>query len=341
MKFGVLFRAQFLPDEDARRCFEDLCMMVRQADALGFDSITKGSHYGYADLLDFQQIPMLARLATEAPNCRLNTGIVLLSLHKPVDIAEQLATLDVITNGKLIFGCGLGYRDVEFAAFGTSQGERVQRLEENLSLVKRLWAEDEVSHEGSHFSLDGVTLGVKPLQKPYPPIWMGANADAAIKRAARIADCWYMPPHNRISSLLRQFDVYKRELDRIGKALPDELPLRREIFVAPNREQALSRCRKALETKYQSYHRWGQGKPMPENDGALGQSLDDVMKDRFILGAPAEVADRIIELCAPLGANHLVISIHNPGMEVSVAMDAMQLFAEEVMPVVDTALPSR
>ena len=222
MKFGVLFRAQFLPDEDARRCFEDLCMMVRQADALGFDSITKGSHYGYADLLDFQQIPMLARLATEAPNCRLNTGIVLLSLHKPVDIAEQLATLDVITNGKLIFGCGLGYRDVEFAAFGTSQGERVQRLEENLALVKRLWAEDEVSYEGSHFSLDGVTLGVKPLQKPHPPIWMGANADAAIKRAARIADCWYMPPHNRITSLLRQLDVYKRELERVGKPLPDE-----------------------------------------------------------------------------------------------------------------------
>ena len=80
---------------------------------------------------------------------------------------------------------------------------------------------------------------------------------------------------------------------------------------------------------------------MPEDDGAFGQNLDDVMKDRFILGAPAEVADHIIELCTPLSANHLVISTHNPGMDVSVAMDATQLFAEEVMPVVDAALPSR
>ena len=130
-------------------------------------------------------IPLLARLLAETERMRIITGIILLSLHKPLDIAEQLATLDVMSGGRLVFGAGLGYRDVEFKAFGTTAHERVQRLEENLDAIKRLWTEDDVSMKGSHFELDRATVSLKPVQKPHPPIWLGANADAAVRRAAR------------------------------------------------------------------------------------------------------------------------------------------------------------
>src|SRR5258708_27319549 len=116
---------------------------------------------------------------------RIITGIFLVSVQKPLDIAEQLATLDVMSGGRLVFGAGLGYRDVEFKAFGTTVHERVQRLEENLLAIKRLWTEDDVSMKGSHFELDRATVSLKPVQKPHPPICLGANADAAARGAGR------------------------------------------------------------------------------------------------------------------------------------------------------------
>jgi alkanesulfonate monooxygenase SsuD/methylene tetrahydromethanopterin reductase-like flavin-dependent oxidoreductase (luciferase family) len=166
---------------------------------------------------------------------------------------------------------------------------------------------------------------------------MGANADAAIRRAARLADCWYIPPHNRVDTVLRQLDVYRRELDVQGKPFPAELPMRREVFVAESREEALRLCGPALETKYKAYVQWGQDKPMPEGDG-LDMALDDLLKERFLIGSPDEVADAILAIVRPTGVNHLIISTHWPGMETGVAMDAMRRFAEEVMPRVRNGL---
>lgn len=332
MQFGIMIRGQYPQGTDMTSCFEEICVQARLASQLGFSSITKGSHYAGAPLMDFQQLPVLARLSAEAPGCRLNAGVVLLSLHKPLDIAEQMATLDVMSNGRAIFGCALGYREVEFKAFGTTQRERVARLEENLLAIKRLWTEDRVTMRGSHFELDDVSLGMRPVQKPHPPVWMGANADPAIRRAARLADCWYVPPHNRVDTILRQLDVYRRALDDCNRPFPEEFPMRREVFVARTRREAIRVCGPSLARKYQVYHQWGQDKPMPAGDNDLGQDLEDLMKGRFFIGSPDEVTQDIIDICRPTGVNHLIVSIHWPGMEIAAALDAMRLFAEEVAP---------
>ena len=96
--------------------------------------------------------------------------MVLLPLHKPLDVAEQIATLDVMINGKMIFGTGIGYRDVEFKTFGTSRSEAATRFEENLEAIKRLWTEETVTISGSHFALDDASCTLKPVQEPHPPI---------------------------------------------------------------------------------------------------------------------------------------------------------------------------
>jgi len=92
--------------------------------------------------------------------------------------------------------------------------------------IRRLWTEDFVTLKGSDFELDHATCPVKPLQKPTPPIWIGANADVAIKRAARIGDCWYINPHNTLATIERQMDLYKRALDEYGRPFPSEVPMR-------------------------------------------------------------------------------------------------------------------
>ena len=338
MQFGLMMRGQYPQGENMAARFDEVCAQARAANRLGFASIVKGSHYAGAPLQDLQQLPFLSRMMTEAPNCRLVAGIVLLSLHKPLDIAEQLATIDVMSNGKLVFGCGLGYRDVEFKGFGTTQKERVPRLEENLEAIKRLWTEDNVSMVGSHFELVNATLSCKPVQKPRPPIWIGANADVAIRRAARIGDCWYINPHNRLDTILQQMDVYKRALDELKKPFPTEVPMRREVFVARTRAEALKLCGPSLETKYKAYHEWGQDKAMPKGDNDLGQEFEELLKDRFLIGSPDEVAESIIRQAKAIGFNHLLVSLHWPGMENQVALDAMELFMAEVAPKVRQAL---
>src|SRR5262245_14452462 len=135
------------------RLADDIDLVMR-AEQLGFNALVKGSHYSAHPLQSLQQIPFLAQAAVLAPNLRLVCGLVLLPLHKPLEIAEQLATLDIMCGGKLVFGCGIGYRDVEFNAFGLTRKEAVQRVEECLLAVKRPWTEGFVDMARAHVVQD-------------------------------------------------------------------------------------------------------------------------------------------------------------------------------------------
>jgi len=119
-QFGLVVRGQAEQGEDISRRFQETLAFVRLADRTGYDSITKTAHYSAYPFQMLQLVPMLARFAAEAPRLRLNAGVLLLPLMSPLHVAEEFATLDVISGGKIILGVGLGYRDVEFKAFGRS-----------------------------------------------------------------------------------------------------------------------------------------------------------------------------------------------------------------------------
>lgn len=330
MKLSLMVRGQHPPGDAAGHLRDDLAL-VRCAERLGFDGVAKGSHYSAHPFEAVQQMPFLAHCAAIAPRLRLICGLVLLPLHKPLDLAEQLASLDLLSGGKLVFGAGLGYRDVEFRAFGVPRGGLGARFEECLLAIRRLWTEDVVDMKGSHFELAQASCAAKPLQKPTPPIWIGANADVAIRRAARLGDCWYINPHNTLATLARQMEVYLRALDACGRPFPDELPMRREVFVAPTRAEAIRRAQPYLEEKYKAYRAWGQDRVMPAGDD-FAEAFTALQEDRFLLGAPAEVAAQINRLHRQLGVNHIVASVHWPGMPNSLALDQLHLLAEEVRP---------
>lgn len=332
MQFGLMMRGQFPREDNVADHFDQMLAQARRAESLGYDSITKGSHYSTNPLQDLQQVPFLARIAAEAPSLRLNTGVLLLPLHKPLDVAEQLGTLDIISKGKAIFGCAVGYRDVEFEAFGTSKKDRGRRFEENLLAIKRLWTEETVTMKGSHFNLVDAGCSARPVQKPHPPIWIGGSADRVIERAARMGDCWYIGPNDRLDAVADQVETYKRALDSADKPFPDEFPFRREVFVAPTREEAYRLVEEPIMTKYRAYHAWGLGRSRPGEEDELGQPFEDLLKDRFFIGSPDDVAEQIIKFHKRVGMNHVVMSMHWPGLEVARSVEAMELFAEEVFP---------
>src|SRR5579863_710442 len=335
-KLSLIVRGQHPAGDPAAHLADDL-ELVRAADRLGFEGVVKGSHFSAHPFQSVQQIPFLSYCAAIAPRLRIICGLVLVPLQKPLDLAEQLATLDLLSGGRLVFGAGIGYRDVEFKAFGVPRGRLGARFEEVMLAVKRLWTEDFVDMKGEGWELDHATYPIKPVQKPSPPIWIGANADIAVQRAARLGDCWYINPHNTLATIERQMGLYKRALDQERKPFPAEVPMRREVFVAASRTEAIRLAQPYLEEKYQTYRAWGQDKVMPAGDD-FDHGFAELLEDRFLLGSPSEIAEQMIRLNRRLGVNHICASVHWPGMPHNLALDQLQILAEEVMPQVRQAV---
>ena len=131
---------------------------------------------------------------------------------------------------------------------------------------------------------------------------------------------------------MRQVEVYKRALDEYRKPFPIEFPARREVFVARSRSEAIRLCAPFLAAKYKAYHEWGQDRAMPQGDNDLGTGFDELIRDRFLLGSPDEVAEQMLALNRATGINHLIMSVQWPGMPQSLALDELHMLAEEVFP---------
>jgi len=331
MKFGLIISKQHPAGVSMVDRFREHIDQVRAARDAGFDIIVMGQHYLSTPFQEIQPLPALARLAAEAGTMRLAATVLLLPLLNPVDVAEQVATLDVISEGRFVFGAGLGYREEEYEAFGIQGKERVPRFLECLEVVKRLWTEDEVTHHGKYFHLTRARLVLKPVQKPHPPVWFAANNDAAVERTARMADAWVINPHARLPVLQQQIALYRKTLAAVGKAFPKELPIIKELYVAPDRRTAIQECRPFLEAKYKAYGAWGQDKALPQGD-SFDVAFDELIKDRFIIGDPDDCVRELRRHVEALGVNCFIFRVQWPGMEQAKVLRTIKLLAECVMP---------
>ena len=332
MKVGLFITNQHTLDTDMVSALNDQITMVELARDRGWNSLFTGQHYlNEGNNKQLQAVPFLARLAAVSGEMTIGLGILLLNLHNPIYTAETIATLDVIARGNFIFGVGLGYRDVEFDAFNVPKNERIKRFENYLALIQRLWTEEEVSYEDATCRLSNVRMNIRPVQKPRPPIWIAANNDRAVKRAARLGDAWFVNPHSTIHTVRRQVMLYQAELKLAGKAAPRELPLAKEVYCAKDRQTALEMAGPYLLGKYRDYARWGQDKVMPDNED-FNRSLDELIEGRFILGSPQECYDQLTPYWEELGVNHLIIRTHWAGMPLCTALASMRLISDELLP---------
>jgi alkanesulfonate monooxygenase SsuD/methylene tetrahydromethanopterin reductase-like flavin-dependent oxidoreductase (luciferase family) len=331
MKFGLIVSKQHPPGVSMVERFRGHIEQVRAARDAGFDLIVMGQHYLSTPFQELQTLPALARLAAEAGTMRVGATVLLLPLLNPVDVAEQVATMDVICEGRFIFGVGLGYREAEYEAFNVRREERVARFVEGLQVIKRLWSEEEVTHHGRFFHLSKARMALKPVQTPYPPLWFAANNDVAVERSARMADAWVINPHAKLSVLERQMALYRKTLQQAGKPFPAELPMIKELYVAPDRRTAIRECRSFLEAKYQAYAAWGQDKALPQGD-SFDLAFDELVQDRFIIGAPDDCVRELRRYTEALGVNCFIFRIQWPGMEQSNVLRTIKLLAKRVMP---------
>ena len=332
MKVGLFVTNQQHLTTDMVAALEAQYVMVRYVRDRGWDSLFSGQHYlNEGNNKQLQLVPFLARLMAEAGNMTVGLGVLLLNLHNPVYVAETVASLDVLARGNFVFGIGLGYREVEFDAFQVPRGERVQRFEAYLELIKRLWTEEAVSYENAACKLDNVRMNIRPVQQPYPPIWIAANNDRAIRRAARLGDTWFINPHSTVATVRRQLALYQEELATHNKPRPSELPSIKEVFCAKDRQTAIELAGPYLFGKYQDYATWGQDDAMPD-DESFDQEFEELVQDRFVLGSPHECYEQLRPYWEELGVNHLIIRTHWAGMPLSTALSSLRLISDELLP---------
>lgn len=321
------------PDANQLEALDGQLRLFREARDSGWDGVFVGQHHLSQDLTQLQPAPFLGRLAGEAGHMVLGVGISLLSLHNPVDIAETYASLDVICGGRFIFGVGLGYREVEYRAFGVNPAQKVERFERNLEIVLALWSGEPVTCDLPWCRLDEQRLLLVPHQRPRPPLWMAADSDLAVRRAARLADAWMINPHATRTTIVRQIGLFQEERAVAGKEpAAAAMPVMREVFCAPTREQALELAGPYLESKYQVYAKWGQDRVLPGND-SFSIPFKELSVDRFVLGTPDDCIAALLPWKEQFGADHFVIRTDWAGMPADISTGSLRLLATEVLPV--------
>lgn len=329
-QFGLLLTNQQEIGRDQIAALDEQIQLLHAIRDRGWDSAFAAQHHLSESFAHIQPLPYLGRLAAEAGDLRIGVTIHLLALHNPVDVAENFASLDIVTRGRLIFGIGLGYRDIEYDAFGVDSKKKVHRFTENLRIVEELWAGGEVHAENPWCRLDGVRAALRPVQQPRPPIWMAANADAAVQRCARLADTWVINPHATFDTIERQLGLFHEERTAADKEPVRELPLIREIFCAPTRQQAIERAQPHLAHKYEVYSDWGQDKVMPDKE-SFRMPYDELARSRFIVGTPDDCIEQLLPW-QQLGVNHFIFRTNWAGMPIQDAMSSVALLSEEVLP---------
>jgi alkanesulfonate monooxygenase SsuD/methylene tetrahydromethanopterin reductase-like flavin-dependent oxidoreductase (luciferase family) len=331
MKFGIFLMAVHPGGDPIAARLREHIEQVRAIRDAGFDSLVLGQHFVTAPIQMIQPVPLLARLIPEAGHLTLVVGVFVVPLLHPVLTAEEVAALDVLAEGRTVCGVGLGYRQAEYAAFGVPYGERVARFTESLAVMKRLWSEERVTFEGRFWRLRDVGIAPRPIQQPHPPIWLAADVDAAVRRAARVADAWYINPRTGLDELVRQLGVYQDALRAEGKPFPVEFPIRREMYIARDKATAVREAQPYLEGMLQLYGAWGQYEVQTDRE-KVQTTFPGEIPDTYLIGGPDEIIELIERYRERLGVTHMLFRLQWPGMPHDRVLRAIELFGAKVIP---------
>jgi probable F420-dependent oxidoreductase len=307
------------------------------AEQCGFDVCLVGEHHQDPDGFLPSPFLLLAAIAARTRTLRLGTGVLLLPLQHPFKIAEDGATLDVISDGRAVLGAGVGYQPRDFAPFGVPLKERGRLSDEALEIIRACWTEERVSYDGRHFTLDGVSLRPRPVQRPHPPIWVGGWTAQGLERAARLGDAWVADPIQHLAVVRPQAAAYRAAAERHGRR-PRTI-LMRDAWVAPTRREAVEEAAPHLLGMFRYY--WRNRAFVTEGDPVLEGVTDEsqlaferLAEDRVFLGSPEDCAEQIRrwqEAIAPDGVVLRLRQAHASGPPHAKIMTALKTFGEEII----------
>ena len=344
----LTFGAYALPSYHAESDPPQAYFMQRQldllaaADPLGFDSVWINEHHfdSWGGLMSAPTL-VLAGLSQRTRRIRLGTSIAVLGLHHPLEVAEQMATLDLMSGGRLEFGIGRGSEPFDYEAFGVDYATAQARTEEALDVILGAWTNERFSHTGKFFQVPDVQLWPVAQQQPHPPVWVSVSStrssfEWSARQGYNILTLGFPRPVPAFAETVR---IYRDEWEAVGRDPADyQIGTLYHTVVCERGEQARELAVRSfgrfLAGLRASALRPTQGAQPPRGATALADidvpSLID--QARLIAGNPDEVADMLSYLHAEVGFTHLNHMFQFGGLGFDVAQQSMALYAQEVMP---------
>jgi alkanesulfonate monooxygenase SsuD/methylene tetrahydromethanopterin reductase-like flavin-dependent oxidoreductase (luciferase family) len=350
MDFGLFFLMQRDEEWTEQAVYDSALEQIAHAEPLGYHSAWLAEHH-FADYGICPAPPVLAAyIAARTTTLRLGMGVSLLPLHHPVDLAEQLAVLDVVSGGRLDVGIGRGGTLQDYQTFQSDRGDSRLRVDEGVALMRQCWAGRPFDFQGRFHSAERLHVRPRPAQHPHPPLFVAANSADSVRSAARLGlptlSSYFVP----VEELVRRQAIYREEALAAGRSTAEIEQLERQawgmrvVHVGPSREEAMRRS----EAGFMGYQRRiavlrseGQGGGVPNSFDRTMVRLRPFQEyldaGLAMIGDADDVRSGLRDYLEATGYQRVLLLMAIPGLDTGAAVESMRRFAEEVAPAIAAA----
>lgn len=319
-------RLQFSHSDDSHG-YGQLIDGVVEAERLGFHSIFLVEHHFTGSAQISASLNLLTFIAARTSNIRLGTAVVVVPWHNPVLLAEQAATVDVLSNGRLDFGVGKGYRPNEFERFCIPLEEANDRFEESMALLKKaLTANERFSHHSTRWNFEDIIVEPPPIQRPHPPLWLAAGRPESLRKAAEDGYSLLLDQFATFDLILERLRIYRDAVEAAGRTFdPMSVAVARNLTIVRNDDEREA----AMERRMQALARMNNLATSADRNYVSSMASDPDLRraaeNGTLIGTPEEIIEMIQRL-RDGGVEYILFSsaYATPGL--------MQSFSEEIMP---------
>ena len=338
MNFGTFLLMQSPSARSSAEIYGRALEMAQAAESLGFRSVWLAEHhfstYGYLS----RPVQLATYIAARTARLRVGTAVIVVPLHHPLVIAEEIATLDLLAGGRVDIGLGRGYQHYEFERLGLELESSRARWEESIDIILKAFAGQPFSYDGKFFKIPETTVFPQPLQKPRPPIWISAQSpdsvEGAVRRGFNVLTGGFGVPIERMAEFRRLFD---RVVAEVKPSAPLQVGVQRAVYVTDSAADARAAAEEArwnmrvtlsLRNHYERVER-GRAIPVP---APKEPDVDDLLDRFLVIGTPDTVIRQITRVRDLVGITHFNCSFWFGDLAQARVLRSMELFAREVMP---------
>ncbi|WP_306057529.1 LLM class flavin-dependent oxidoreductase [Natronococcus wangiae] len=332
MKLGTgLFTAQRRPDGDREPSdlYDDVLRLTRETEDAGLDSAWVSEHHFAEDGYLSGTLPTLGAMAAESDRIEIGSCVALGPLYDPIRLAEDAATVDLLSDGRLTLGLAIGSNPREFDVFDVPREERAERLADLVPFLRGAWSEGSLEYDSAfHDVPTDVSITPKPTDGDVP-IVLGGAAKPAVRRAARIADGWCAPSALSVEGVRKRVEDVRRVREAEGLEDDGTIYVLQHGWVGDSREEAWEAMRDGYFYLQRRYAEIFSGESVDE----LGEERKRELKEQAIFGAPEQVVDELETYREALGDDvHFILRTYYPGVDTEGMVDCVHRLGDEVAP---------
>jgi alkanesulfonate monooxygenase SsuD/methylene tetrahydromethanopterin reductase-like flavin-dependent oxidoreductase (luciferase family) len=337
MEFGVFLEFECPGERSETQAFDDAFELVDAAEAMGLDAVWLAElHIAPGRSVLASPLIIAGAIAARTRRIKIGTAVQILPLCHPLRLAEDVATIDHVSHGRLIFGVGRSGFPRSYEAYGVAYTESRDRFAEVLDVVKAAWTQPTFSYSGTYYTFRDVCVTPKPYQRPHPPIRVAASSPETFVALGKAGyDIFAAARIGTLSELAPHIGAYHCAYAEAGHPGAGQVFLRVPVYVAETREQALAEPEASVMQFYRAFsERVGTLAERAESARRLRAiTYEDVLREKIVVGTPEMVVDRLRELQAELGLGGILAEL-NCGNLIPQARvrKSLQLLCEEVMP---------